>query len=682
MLQLVVSLNETHVFSFEACPTVLEISRRLQEAEGIPAGLIALSRDGVLLQETERVTADDQFLRAIVAVGICGGKGGFGAQLRALAKQKAYRKTVDFGACRDLNGRRLRHVNDEILLQKWKEAKDKGETLETDGQTPTGIDLWYLAAPSWAEGVKVDKRKLFMKPRMKTEMCIDWKRARERRPAPEGAPAHWGCPRGRRCEFAHGIEELRGEAQTALKDAELNKKREEQHQKHEQYMGVIHRATKQEDELEDLVLAGLRAAKKAKLAAQGQAPVASEQAGEGALEQGDEPPDGGEVAEEAETAEETQEQVDYLSVVAGTVVVTKESVPTGLQTAVCPVITGTSAFATVAADKCTLTAGSGKTWYYEVELQSDGLMQIGWCTSAFLATARMQQTVDAVEKDGAASADGVWDDVDSWAFDGYRQQKWHNGEGAAYGPQTGVIWKAGDVVGCRLHLHASKTGAVHAETTSKKRKKAEQTETSDAAGRSRATISYSLNGEDYGTAFEFDVPPTVSGSPEQFFPAVSLENDEAALLNLGNRAFKFSPTATSSSSSEEKHSGEVSAVWSSVVGAEVLATNEAVADGGAVHLAHIRGTHDGPPGAGADATSAAPVARPSEPADYPEIDLASEEYASADALEALGLGHLKAELERRGMKAGGTQQERAQRLFSARGLRLDQIDPKLLVKKK
>ena len=58
-----------------------------------------------------------------------GGKGGFGAMLRAQAKVKG-KKITDFGACRDLSGRRLRHVNDEILLNKWKEAKEKGEEFD------------------------------------------------------------------------------------------------------------------------------------------------------------------------------------------------------------------------------------------------------------------------------------------------------------------------------------------------------------------------------------------------------------------------------------------------------------------------------------------------------------------------------------------------------------------------
>lgn len=37
------------------------------------------------------------------------------------------KKTTDFGACRDLYGRRLRHVNDEIRLKKWLEDKEREE---------------------------------------------------------------------------------------------------------------------------------------------------------------------------------------------------------------------------------------------------------------------------------------------------------------------------------------------------------------------------------------------------------------------------------------------------------------------------------------------------------------------------------------------------------------------------
>merc|ERR1719499_948969 len=52
--------------------------------------------------------------------GLPGGKGGFGSLLRSLAKNT---KTTNFGACRDLQGRRLRHVQQEEELERWREEQ-------------------------------------------------------------------------------------------------------------------------------------------------------------------------------------------------------------------------------------------------------------------------------------------------------------------------------------------------------------------------------------------------------------------------------------------------------------------------------------------------------------------------------------------------------------------------------
>ncbi len=60
------------------------------------------------------------------------------------------------------------------------------------------------------------------------------------------------------------------------------------------------------------------------------------------------------------------------------------------------------------------------------------------------------------------------------------------------------------------------------------------------------------------------------------------------------------------------------------------------------------------------------------------LDLLS--VSGPEQLEALGLERLKKELMERGMKCGGTLQERATRLFSVKGLSPDQIDPALLAK--
>ncbi|XP_051550130.1 replication stress response regulator SDE2-like [Myxocyprinus asiaticus] len=60
------------------------------------------------------------------------------------------------------------------------------------------------------------------------------------------------------------------------------------------------------------------------------------------------------------------------------------------------------------------------------------------------------------------------------------------------------------------------------------------------------------------------------------------------------------------------------------------------------------------------------------------LDLLS--VSGVEQLESLGLERLKNELMERGMKCGGTLQERAARLFSVKGLIPDQIDPALLAK--
>ena len=57
-----------------------------------------------------------------------------------------------------------------------------------------------------------------------------------------------------------------------------------------------------------------------------------------------------------------------------------------------------------------------------------------------------------------------------------------------------------------------------------------------------------------------------------------------------------------------------------------------------------------------------------------------EDYMMADELEQLGPDVLKTILQNKGLKCGGTIQERAQRLFSIKGKLLDEIDPNLFAK--
>jgi len=53
---------------------------------------------------------------------------------------------------------------------------------------------------------------------------------------------------------------------------------------------------------------------------------------------------------------------------------------------------------------------------------------------------------------------------------------------------------------------------------------------------------------------------------------------------------------------------------------------------------------------------------------------------SVQQLTALGLDCLKVALQSRGLKCGGTLEERAERLFAVKGLKQHQIDPALFAK--
>ena len=58
-----------------------------------------------------------------------------------------------------------------------------------------------------------------------------------------------------------------------------------------------------------------------------------------------------------------------------------------------------------------------------------------------------------------------------------------------------------------------------------------------------------------------------------------------------------------------------------------------------------------------------------------------DKFESVEELEAVGPHLLKAVLQKLGLKCGGTLSERAHRLYSVKGLTLDQIDPSLFAGK-
>jgi hypothetical protein len=348
-------------------------------------------------------------------------------------------------------------------------------------------------------------------------------------------------------------------------------------------------------------------------------------------------------------------------------------------------VTGSGEFNSACVLGCALR-GEG-SWYYEVELQSEGVMQLGWADNLF--------------EGDSTNGDGVGDDTHSWAYDGVRQQAW-NGKEKDYGDQ----WATGDVVGCSLTIGSA--------GKAKGKGKA-----ADAV--LVATISYSINGRDLGAAFEQVPVPEGAGG---FYPAYSLEEEEQLVINVGQYPFKFppaslaaSPAALGASSSSSSSSSCSSSSSSSV--AEVLAVHDAMgaamkeACSLSAHQAHERrreqikvhmqpppppqqvqeGLENAAPSTTAPISAASAKVAPA-PAPAPKLkpkptpkpppvkpaELDLKPYSSAEALHKLGLDRLKAALMFLGVKCGGTLEERASRLFSVKGIAKDRIDQKLLAK--
>lgn len=63
-----------------------------------------------------------------------------------------------------------------------------------------------------------------------------------------------------------------------------------------------------------------------------------------------------------------------------------------------------------------------------------------------------------------------------------------------------------------------------------------------------------------------------------------------------------------------------------------------------------------------------------------QVNFCLDDFTSAEELESVGMERLKQELMARGLKCGGTLQQRAQRLFATKGVPLDQLDPSFFAK--
>ena len=81
--------------------------------------------------------------------------------------------------------------------------------------------------------------------------------------APKGSPAWWGCPRGPRCEFAHGEDELRGDGRKKHEERKKAERMEAERKKKDTYMGAVE-SNQSSEEMSNMVAEGLARGKKSR----------------------------------------------------------------------------------------------------------------------------------------------------------------------------------------------------------------------------------------------------------------------------------------------------------------------------------------------------------------------------------------------------------------------------------
>eukprot|EP00307_Rebecca_sp_RCC1486_P000941 CAMPEP_0119412590 /NCGR_PEP_ID=MMETSP1335-20130426/4981_1 /TAXON_ID=259385 /ORGANISM="Chrysoculter rhomboideus, Strain RCC1486" /LENGTH=287 /DNA_ID=CAMNT_0007437343 /DNA_START=42 /DNA_END=905 /DNA_ORIENTATION=- len=109
-------------------------------SEGVPPSEQRLVRAGKELRAGPNEPLLSGALPAVtLCLRVCGGKGGFGANLRSKALMAGQKKTTNFDACRDLNGVRLKAVQNEKKIAEWRAKQEaKARKNAAAGGGPSG----------------------------------------------------------------------------------------------------------------------------------------------------------------------------------------------------------------------------------------------------------------------------------------------------------------------------------------------------------------------------------------------------------------------------------------------------------------------------------------------------------------------------------------------------------------
>ncbi len=124
--------NRTSFLCIDGDAHVDALRGAVSDRSGIPAEHLRLTCAGRELHDAMPLAGLHQN-PVRVLLRLLGGKGGFGAMLRKSGKGGV--KTTNFDACRDLNGRRLKHVNAEVKLREWEAQAEERKRKKQEART-------------------------------------------------------------------------------------------------------------------------------------------------------------------------------------------------------------------------------------------------------------------------------------------------------------------------------------------------------------------------------------------------------------------------------------------------------------------------------------------------------------------------------------------------------------------
>ena len=470
--------------------TIKHVKEIIQEKEGIPPAEQRLLYIGKQLEDNRTLDTYDIQSEATLqlALRLCGGKGGFGSLLKQQGRKAGKKKITDFGACRDLNGRRLRHVNDEIRLKKFHQFHNQArQEIDKNGSGGGGSSSSSSKTSSSGNNKRLEKQ-------IRKKALKDFEQFEKDASSGIGgwhtAVPKWGEHFGNSFRASDLNKNKKKKTSNDNNNDDDNNNNKINNKKRNARMAAIEsyasEANGEGDAITNAVMAGLlkrRKKKKMKRLKEKQQEGQEKNTSTGTTT----------TVSNADNVVENSNNILILTCLRGKVGLGDTGEVQGL-----------SNYGSAGVAWVTLSKGQ---WYYEVELLSDGIMQIGWCDTLFIGD----------DNEG----DGVGDDLHSWGYDGKRQQFWH---GKSYpfksDEEKSSSWKIGDVIGCYVDLdeHIMSfylNGIEIAEVPDMKKH-------DNNGGNSSSNNN--------NTKFQYQ---------DGLYPALSLEEGNMVRVNVGQRKFKY-----------------------------------------------------------------------------------------------------------------------------------------------